>query len=62
MSERSPRDIALLTTSYPRFDDDPSGHFVEAHAHEPLRAGHRVTVLAMGTLRPSAGLGTLRSR
>ena len=57
MSERSPRDIALLTTSYPRFDDDPSGHFVEAHAHELSRAGHRVTVLAMGSPASERGSG-----
>lgn len=36
--------IAVITTSYPAFDGDPSGHFVEAEVRELERVGHRVTV------------------
>lgn len=42
--------IALVTTSYPAFAGDPSGHFVQAEVRELERAGHRVTVV-----RPEPG-------
>jgi hypothetical protein len=42
--------IALVTTSYPAFEGDPSGHFVQAEARELERAGHAVIVV-----RPQAG-------
>ncbi len=38
--------IALVTTSYPEGDDDPSGHFVRAEVEVLRRAGHDVTVAA----------------
>ncbi len=37
---------ALLTTSWPRFAGDPSGHFVEAEARALTRCGEEVVVLA----------------
>jgi teichuronic acid biosynthesis glycosyltransferase TuaC len=37
--------IALLSTSWPANDADPSGHFVRSHARELEQSGHRVTVL-----------------
>jgi teichuronic acid biosynthesis glycosyltransferase TuaC len=42
--------VALVTTSYPAFEGDPSGHFVQAEARELERAGHTVIVV-----RPEAG-------
>lgn len=42
--------IAVITTSYPSFDGDPSGHFVETEVAQLERAGHEVRVL-----RPRAG-------
>lgn len=38
--------VAVITTSYPSWDGDPSGHFVSAEAHALERAGHDVHVLA----------------
>ncbi|HXX67628.1 MAG TPA: glycosyltransferase [Polyangiaceae bacterium] len=38
--------IALVTTSWPRHEGDPAGHFVQAHARELEREGHEVTVIA----------------
>lgn len=38
--------IALVTTSFPAHDGDPSGHFVQAEARETERAGHEVSVVA----------------
>jgi len=40
--------VALLTTSFPTDDDDPSGHFVAAHARLLAREGAAVSVLALG--------------
>jgi glycosyltransferase involved in cell wall biosynthesis len=40
--------IAVITTSYPAFDGDPSGHFVHAEVVELESAGHRVTVITPG--------------
>lgn len=37
--------IAVVTTSYPSHEGDPSGHFVQAEVTELLRAGHDVHVL-----------------
>lgn len=42
--------IAVVTTSYPAQDGDPSGHFVQAEVRELQRAGHELSVI-----RPSAG-------
>lgn len=38
--------IVVVTTSYPLFEGDPSGHFVRSEVLELLNAGHEVTVLA----------------
>jgi teichuronic acid biosynthesis glycosyltransferase TuaC len=38
--------IALVTTSWPESEGDPSGHFVRAEARELEQAGHTVTVVA----------------
>ncbi|MBK8254651.1 MAG: glycosyltransferase [Polyangiaceae bacterium] len=40
--------VALITSSFPRFEGDPSGHFVEAHARALAREGARVVVIAPG--------------
>lgn len=37
--------IAVVTTSYPSFEGDPSGHFVETEVAELERAGHEVSVV-----------------
>ncbi len=42
--------IALVTTSYPAYEGDPSGHFVQAEARELERQGHAIAVV-----RPEAG-------
>ena len=42
--------IAVVTTSYPSYDGDPSGHFVQAEVRGLERAGHEVAVV-----RPVAG-------
>src|ERR1700735_349646 len=38
--------VALVTTSWPRFDGDPAGHFVEAEARALTRCGDEVVVIA----------------
>jgi teichuronic acid biosynthesis glycosyltransferase TuaC len=38
--------IAIVSTSFPADEGDPSGHFVRAEARELARAGHDVTVVA----------------
>ena len=38
--------IALVTTSFPADEGDPSGHFVRAEARELERQGHEVVVVA----------------
>lgn len=38
--------VALVTTSWPRFEGDPSGHFVETEARILTRRGDEVTVIA----------------
>jgi teichuronic acid biosynthesis glycosyltransferase TuaC len=38
--------IAIVTTSYPRSEDDPSGHFVRAGARQLEREGHVITLVA----------------
>ncbi|APR99690.1 glycosyltransferase family 4 protein [Pajaroellobacter abortibovis] len=38
--------IALITTSYPCHEDDPSGHFIRAEAKELARKGHCITVFS----------------
>jgi hypothetical protein len=42
LSER----IVVITTSYPAFPGDPSGHFVAAEVSALRSEGHRVTVIA----------------
>jgi glycosyltransferase involved in cell wall biosynthesis len=42
--------IAVVTTSYPSHEGDPSGHFVESEVRALERTGHDVRVV-----RPSAG-------
>jgi hypothetical protein len=42
----SRRHVALLSTSYPRREGDPSGHFVRSEARRLSASGHRVTVVA----------------
>lgn len=37
--------IAVVTTSFPGHDGDPSGHFVETEVRELEREGHRVVVI-----------------
>ncbi len=37
--------IAVISTSYPDREGDPSGHFVQTEVHELERAGHHVVVL-----------------
>jgi glycosyltransferase involved in cell wall biosynthesis len=51
--------LVLLTTSYPRTEDDPSGHFVEASARRLAAQGHDVHVIAAGgsTLAPPRRVG-----
>jgi glycosyltransferase involved in cell wall biosynthesis len=38
--------LALVTTSYPEYDEDPAGHFVGAEVSVLTREGHDVTVVA----------------
>jgi glycosyltransferase involved in cell wall biosynthesis len=40
--------IVVVTTSFPRSEDDPSGHFVRSHAEALGKAGHEVHVIAPG--------------
>lgn len=42
--------ITVVTTSYPAYEGDPAGHFVQAEVHELEQAGHEVTVV-----RPAPG-------
>ncbi|MES1179248.1 MAG: glycosyltransferase family 4 protein [Myxococcales bacterium] len=44
MSER----VAVISTSYPRFDGDAAGHFVHSEVKRLVRAGHDVHVIAPG--------------
>jgi teichuronic acid biosynthesis glycosyltransferase TuaC len=50
MREPKPRStplrVAVVTTSYPRHDDDPAGHFVGASVRALEQAGHEVTIVA----------------
>src|SRR5260221_7910181 len=48
-----PLRIAVISTSYPSSEDDPSGHFVRSHVRELERAGHSVCVVTPG----AAGVG-----
>jgi glycosyltransferase involved in cell wall biosynthesis len=38
--------IAIVTTSWPRFEHDASGHFVRAEARRLEREGHRIVLFA----------------
>src|SRR4051812_36912326 len=40
--------VVVVTTSFPRGDDDPSGHFVRTAARSLARAGDDVHVIAPG--------------
>jgi teichuronic acid biosynthesis glycosyltransferase TuaC len=40
--------IAVVSTSYPQSDGDPSGHFVRAEVNELVQQGHHVTVICPG--------------
>jgi glycosyltransferase involved in cell wall biosynthesis len=40
--------IVVVTTSFPRSEDDPSGHFVRSSAEALGKAGHEVHVIAPG--------------
>ena len=53
--------IVVVTTSFPRSDEDPSGHFVRSSARALARAGHEVHVVAPGgsLLDPPARHGDL---
>jgi glycosyltransferase involved in cell wall biosynthesis len=48
--------VVFITTSYPSWLGDPSGHFVELEARERARRGDDVVVLAPGT-RSTRGYG-----
>lgn len=41
--------VAVVTSSYPRNEGDPAGHFVRSEASELASLGHRVTVFAPGS-------------
>src|ERR1041384_3251793 len=43
--------VAIVTTSYPSYDGDPAGHFVELEAHARAASGDSVVVLAPGVHR-----------
>lgn len=53
--------IAIVSTSYPRSDVDPSGHFVATEARALAGAGHQVTVFA-GARRRSTSVEGERLR
>jgi glycosyltransferase involved in cell wall biosynthesis len=42
------RHVLVLTTSFPRYDGDPSGHFVAAEARSLAERGARVSVVCAG--------------
>jgi teichuronic acid biosynthesis glycosyltransferase TuaC len=46
--------VAVVTTSYPAYDGDPSGHFVAAEVRELEAGGHEVIVIAP---RPGGAFG-----
>jgi glycosyltransferase involved in cell wall biosynthesis len=56
------RRVAVVTTSYPTFAGDPSGHFVATEARELAEAGAEVTVIVPGA-GPASGacVGSLAS-
>lgn len=60
------RRIAIVTTSYPRWEGDPSGHFVQTEARALGGQGDSVTVITSGATRGDqdarepAGLRILR--
>ncbi|MCK6586829.1 MAG: glycosyltransferase [Polyangiaceae bacterium] len=53
--------IVVVTTSFPRSEDDPSGHFVRSSAEALAKAGNEVLVIAPGgsLLDPPRRLGDL---
>ncbi len=51
--------VAILTTSYPRYPGDPSGHFVETESLRGARDGVEVHVLAPGDRLHHGGDGHL---
>lgn len=52
-----PERIVVVTTSYPAFAGDPSGHFVASEVSALRAAGHRVTVIAPRPAGKHAGDG-----
>jgi teichuronic acid biosynthesis glycosyltransferase TuaC len=42
--------VVVITSSFPRFAGDASGHFVLAEVEALVRSGHQVTLLAPGGL------------
>src|SRR4051812_15004595 len=46
--------VAVVTTSYPAYEGDPSGHFVAAEVRELEAGGHEVLVIAP---RPGGAFG-----
>jgi glycosyltransferase involved in cell wall biosynthesis len=51
--------VVFITTSYPSWPGDPSGHFVELEATARARRGDTVVVLAPGARAPRTGGVTL---
>ncbi|HEY6461602.1 MAG TPA: glycosyltransferase, partial [Polyangiaceae bacterium] len=49
--------IALVTTSFPAHDGDPSGHFVRAEARALEADGHEVVVVAPPARGPGGAFG-----
>ncbi len=49
--------FAFVTTSYPKDEGDPSGHFVRAEARARVAAGDQVTVIAPLPRRPKVNDG-----
>ncbi len=47
--------VAVVTTSYPQFEGDPAGHFVESEARAMARNGCDVTVVAPTASAPRSG-------
>ncbi len=54
--------VAIVTTSYPRSEQDPSGHFVRAEARALVRAKHDVVVIAPDGLSQGDGVDVIGAR
>ena len=57
------RRVAVVTTSYPAFAGDPSGHFVATEARDLAESGAEVTVIVpgapQGSITPVASLASV---